>query len=122
MDKTVPIDTLLEQTFSFAKASRSLILDLPQTPANQNDGRQLITTSGALAAHYIEASEEPHPDKSALLMKTCIKDAKQSHLWLSLLDCGKDTNRQDLRNKLLEESEDIQLALASLIQDKASQT
>ena len=110
---------LTEKTLLFAKESRKLVHDLPQTCANQEDGRQLIIASGLLAAHYIEGAEAVNQEDMQQAYKTCIKDAKQSSLWLELFDCGKDTNRKDLRAKLLQDSEDIQKTLTSILQKES---
>ena len=48
---------LEERTYLFAKNCRFLMISLPKTTSNIVDGRQLIRSSGSIAANYIEANE-----------------------------------------------------------------
>jgi four helix bundle protein len=48
---------LEERTFLFAEDSRKFIRTLPRTLSNTEDSKQLIRSSGSVAANWIEASE-----------------------------------------------------------------
>ena len=48
---------LEDRTFEFARKSRAFVKRLPRSIANQEDGRQLINSSGSVGANYIEANE-----------------------------------------------------------------
>lgn len=49
---------LEERTYLFAKNCRLLIQTLPKTISNIEDGKQLIRSTGSVAANYIEANEK----------------------------------------------------------------
>ena len=48
---------LEDRTLKFAKQIRSFVTKLKNTPANIEDRRQLIRSSGSIGANYIEANE-----------------------------------------------------------------
>ena len=48
---------LEERTFLFAHNVRAFIKDMQKTIANIEDGKQVIRSSGSVAANYIEANE-----------------------------------------------------------------
>jgi four helix bundle protein len=49
---------LEERTFQFAKEVRIFIKKLSKTIANYEDIKQLVRSSGSIAANYIEANEK----------------------------------------------------------------
>lgn len=49
---------LEERTYLFARNCRLIILKLPKTISTIEDGKQLIRSSGSIAANYIEANEK----------------------------------------------------------------
>ena len=48
---------LEDRTFEFAKLVRGFVGKLNKTPANIEDGRQLIRALGSVGANYIEANK-----------------------------------------------------------------
>ena len=48
---------LEERTSIFAKRVRLFVKKLPKTSGNNEDGKQLIRSSGSVGANYIEANE-----------------------------------------------------------------
>jgi four helix bundle protein len=48
---------LEDRTLEFAKSVRGFVKNLANTPANREDGRQVIRSSGSVGANYIEANE-----------------------------------------------------------------
>lgn len=59
MDKgpnSKPYD-LEERTFRFEQGCRAFVKMLPRTIASIEDARQLVRSSGSVAANYIEATE-----------------------------------------------------------------
>jgi len=48
---------LEERTFQFAKEVRLFIQTLKKTIANIEDAKQVVRSSGSIAANYIEANE-----------------------------------------------------------------
>ncbi len=73
------------RTFLFAKDVREFVKQLPKTVLTIEDGKQLVRSSGSVAANYIEANEALSRKDFAMRIKICRKEAKESILWLKLL-------------------------------------
>ena len=86
MRKTVKQFDLEERTLQFAKDVRSLIKNLTRTISNIEDGKQVIRSSGSVAANYIEANEALSKKDFVMRIKICRKESKESQLWLHLID------------------------------------
>jgi four helix bundle protein len=71
---------------NFARAVRRFLKRMPMTLLNQDDARQLIRSSGSVAANYIEANDSLGRKDFAMHIKISRKEAKESRLWLRLLD------------------------------------
>ncbi len=80
---------LEDRTFAFARAVRRHLPTLPLTVSNREDGKQLIRSSGSVAANYIEANESLSKKDFLVRLKICRKEAKESMLWLKLLIIGR---------------------------------
>ena len=96
---------LEERTYIFAKECRSLVKKLPKIIVNFEDGRQLVRSSGSVAANYIEANEA--------LSK---KEAKESRLWLKLIDTQNDSDLEKKREKLMKEATELMRIFGSIIE------
>lgn len=59
---------------------------LQRTVQTIEDGKQLVRSSGSVAANYIEANESLSKKDFVMRIKICRKEAKESALWLRLLD------------------------------------
>ncbi|RRJ95031.1 four helix bundle protein [Opitutaceae bacterium TAV4] len=95
---------LPERTEAFARKTRELIRQLPRTLCNIEDAKQLVRSSGSVAANQIEA-DEPLGEKDQLMkFKICRKEAKESRLWLSLLEVGSHAGLQECRTQLHDEA------------------
>lgn len=77
---------LEERTFLIAKSCREFISTLPKNTQTFEDGRQLIRSSGSVAANYIEANEALSRKDFRYRIKVCKKEAKESILWLRLMN------------------------------------
>lgn len=53
---------------------------------DREDVKQLIRSSGSVAANYIEANEALSKKDFVMRVKICRKEAKESILWLKLLE------------------------------------
>ena len=73
------------RTFKFAQNSREFVGQLPRTIQSIEDAKQLVRSSGSVAANYIEANEALSRKDYAMRVKICRKEAKESILWLKLL-------------------------------------
>ncbi len=76
---------LEERTFLFAKDVRNFVKALPYSKANEEDGKQLIRSSGSVGANYIEANEALGKKDFLMRVRICRKEAKESAYWLRLI-------------------------------------
>ena len=106
---------LEERTFQFAKRCREFVKLLPKTVANFEDGRQLVRSSGSVAANYIEANESLSRKDFALRVKIARKEAKESGLWLRLCEVGNDGSREEQR-RLLAEAMELSKIFGSILE------
>ena len=74
-----------DRTYELAKSCRKFVAALPYTTQNLVDGKQLIRSSGSVAANYIEANEALSKKDFVHRVKIAKKEAKESILWLRLL-------------------------------------
>ena len=86
---------LEERTLGFAKDSRAYLRNLKVMIHNADDIKQLIRSSGSVAANYIEANESLSKKDFVHRIKICRKEAKETVLWLKLLD-GDDKKSKEL--------------------------
>jgi len=105
---------LEERTYLFAKNCRFLIQKLPKSISNIEDAKQLIRSSGSVAANYIEANENLGDKDFKFRLKISRKEAKESVLWLKLI--------RDLNIKfeteliiLIQEAEELRKILSAII-------
>jgi four helix bundle protein len=94
---------LEERTFKFAKNCRILIKNIRKNIINIDDCKQLIRSSGSVAANYVEANESLSKKDFIMRIKICRKESKESELWLKLLsESDENMNTKDLLNESLE--------------------
>ncbi len=90
-DDAKPRD-LEDRTFRFAELVRGFVKQLPRTISNTEDVRQLVRSSGSVAANWIEADEALSRKDFLMRVKICRKEAKESRLFLRLVDAGLTKN------------------------------
>jgi len=105
---------LEERTFQFAKRCRALVKNLPRTVCNLEDGKQLIRSSGSVAANYIEANESLSRKDFALRVKISRKEAKESRMWLRLID-GTHGKLEEERLSLMAEADELCKILSTIV-------
>src|ERR1700736_6445515 len=79
---------LEDRTFLFAQSIRTFVKQLPRTVSNTEDVKQLVRASGSVAANWIEADEALSKKDFLMRVKICRKEAKESRLFLRLVDAG----------------------------------
>ncbi|MBR9844839.1 MAG: four helix bundle protein [Algicola sp.] len=104
---------LEERTYLFAKNCRLTITKLTKTTSNIEDGKQLVRSSGSVAANYIEANEKLGDKDFKFRLKIARKEAKESVLWLKLLR-DLNPNNNEIVN-LINESEELRKILSAII-------
>ena len=103
---------LEERTFAFAQEVRAFVKRLPRTISNTEDVRQLVRASGSVAANWIEADESLSKKDFILRAKICRKEAKESRLFLRLLEVA---NEEMKRDALAAEARELTLIFAAII-------
>jgi len=76
---------LEDRTYRFAESVRSYINTKQAKAFELDDCKQVIRSSGSVAANYIEANESLSRKDFLMRIKICRKEAKESILWLRLL-------------------------------------
>ncbi len=106
---------LEERTFQFAKNVRLFIKKLPFNNANNEDGKQVIRSSGSVGANYIEANE-PLGEKDFLMkLKISRKEAKESAYFLRLIKETNDETYNKEAQVLLQESQELTKIFSAII-------
>lgn len=109
MTKTAQYD-LEERTFCFARDVRIFIKGLNRTIGNIEDAKQLIRSSGSVAANYVEANEALSKKDFLMRVKICKKEAKETRLWLRLINYDSKENK-----RLLKETEELMKIFGSIV-------
>jgi len=115
MDK--PYD-LEERTYEFARDTRKFTKQLKRTIENVEDIKQVVRSSGSVAANYIEANEALSPKDFLHRIKICRKESKESRLWLRLLDTHQVDNLEKQRANLMQESTELMNIFGAIIRKR----
>lgn len=119
MDGCTPDDGSLERlderTERFAKSVRGFLRKLPRTVSNLEDVKQLVRASGFVAANFIEATEAVSKKDYLLRLKYTRKEAKESRLFLALVDVGEKPSLETDRQALIKEANELKLITAAII-------
>jgi four helix bundle protein len=107
---------LEDRTFEFARKVRSFVKKLPKSLANFEDIRQLVKASGSVGANYIEANDSLSKKDFSLRIKICRKEAKESRFWLRLVDTGNQTELEQEREQLINESQELMNIFGAILQ------
>ncbi len=83
-----------ERTLQFAKNVIEFTKTLPKTPANIENSKQLIRSSGSVGSNYIEANESLGKKDFIMRIRICRKESKESAYWLKLLECNNPRDEQ----------------------------
>src|SRR3954469_4159819 len=115
-DSPKPRD-LEQRTFLFAQSVRAFVKRLPRTLGNIEDVRQLVRASGSVAANWIEADEALSKKDFLVRAKICRKEAKESRLFLRLLEVGTVNGKN--RDELVNEARELTLIFSTIISKSA---
>src|SRR5438309_6900573 len=110
-----PRRDLEDRTFQFAQAVRIFVETPPRNISNTEDVRQLVRASGSVAANWIEADEALSKKDFLMRLKICRKEAKESRLFLRLIDAGSSQSTASARDKLAEEACELALIFSAII-------
>ena len=106
---------LEERTYQFAKQVRSFIKRIPKTIATIEDGKQVIRSSGSVAANYIESVEAISEKDKQYRIRICRKESKEGRLWLRLIDVGSQTELINERKILVQEAYELACIFGSMV-------
>lgn len=114
-----PFD-LEDRSLLFAKRVRTFVKKLPRTICNLEDVKQLVRSSGAVGANYIEANEALGKKDFLMRCRIARKEAKESVYWLKLLDTGTDNSAEKERCDLIQESSELLKILSAIIRNSTA--
>src|SRR5438067_10049861 len=78
-------------------------------------GSRMIRASGSVAANWVEADEALSKKDFLMRVKICRKEAKESRLFLRLIDTGLTKNSGADRDALASEARELTLIFSSII-------
>jgi four helix bundle protein len=105
---------LVWRTFAFARRVRRFVNRLPRSISNYEDSKQLVRSSGSVAANYLEAQEGLSRKDFFYRIKVCRKESRESGLWLLLLDIGPDMPMESERKELVQEADELKRIFQSI--------
>lgn len=120
-NKSKPYD-LEERTYAFALEVRMFLRNTKWDPVSWPDIKQLLRSSGSVAANYVESVESISDADSLYRLRVTKKEARESGLWLRLLgDCNPiDETTHAALHALISESSELVKILASIIRKKSA--
>ena len=107
---------LEDRTYEFAKDCRSFVKILSRTISTMEDCKQLIRSSGSVAASYIEANESFGKLDFKFRTKVRRKEAKESRLWLRLLDVDGSKEFGQIKTKLMQEALELTKIFGAILE------
>jgi four helix bundle protein len=120
-NKSKPYD-LEERIYAFALEVRMFLRNTKWDPVSWPDIKQLLRSSGSVAANYVESVESISDADSLYRLRVTKKEARESGLWLRLLnDCNPiDENTHQALHVLISETEELVKIFASIIRKKSA--
>ena len=94
--------------------TRQFVNRLPRSLANYEDVRQVVRSSGSVAANYLESQEGLSRKDFYYRVKICRKESRETGLWLRLLDLGVDATLAVERDRLTIESEELKRIFSAI--------
>jgi len=120
-NKQKPYD-LEERTYAFALEIRLFLRHTKWDPVSWSDIKQVLRSSGSVAANYIEALESLSPDDYLYRLRICKKEARESGLWLQLISDSNPIDESIHRSleDLISETSELVKIFASIIRKKST--
>jgi four helix bundle protein len=106
---------LEERTFLFAKSVRSYCKRVTHNIINIQDIKQVVRSSGSVSANYIEANESLSKADFIYRIKVCRKEAKETKLWLNLIDINDKPELLSVKSILTDEANQLMLIFNAII-------
>lgn len=106
---------LEERTYKFAFNVRLFLKNIARTRSNIEDSKQLIRSSASVAANYIEANDAFSKKEFIYRIKLCKKEAKESILFLRLLDTNNMASLDDYKKYLTNEATELMRIFGAIL-------
>lgn len=98
---------LEQRTFAFAQRVRRFLKQVPKSPANAVDSRQLVRESGSVGANYLEANDALGKKDFLMRIRISRKEAKETCYWLGLLALEPRIELETERSHLIDEGQQL---------------
>lgn len=114
---------LEERTYAFALETRLFLRNTKWDAVSWPDIKQLLRSSGSVAANYVESLEAVSADDRVYRLRVCKKEARESGLWLRLIsDCNPiDESIHRGMESLISETEELVKIFVVMIRNKSEQ-
>jgi four helix bundle protein len=106
---------LEDRTYTFANNCKEFLKKISRSIHNNEYYKQLIRSSASVAANYIEANESFSKNDFIFRVKICRKEAKESCLWLRLIDV-ENIELNTTRNILMQETTELTKIFGAIIE------
>jgi four helix bundle protein len=112
-----------ERTYSFALDVRQFLRNTKWDPVSWPDIKQVLRSSGSIAANYLEALEAISPDDYLYRIRISKKEARETGLWLKLISDSNpiDHTIHESMNDLILETEELVKIFSSIVRNKTTQ-
>jgi len=104
-----------ERTFQFALAVRKLIGAHRWSLEQLSDVKQVLRSSGSVAANYAEANNPISSGDFIHRLKICRKESSESRIWMRLLEETSDGQRKDTLRDLWKEADELTRIFKSIL-------
>jgi four helix bundle protein len=105
---------LENRTYLFAKNCRDFTKKIHKNQSNFEYSKQLIRSSGSVAANYIEANESLSKKDFIMRVKISRKESKESRLWLRLIEVSSEWKMS--KNNLIQESSELMKIFGAILE------
>jgi len=105
---------LEERTFDFANNCKEFLKRIDKSIHNVEYYKQLIRSSGSVAANLIEANESFSRNDFSHRIKICRKEAKENCLWLKLIDINEQLEAN--RASLIQEATELMKIFGAILE------
>ena len=121
-NKEKPYD-LEERTYAFALEVRLCLRNTKWNPVSWSDIKQVLRSSGSIAANYLEALESLSQDDYLYRIRICKKEARETGLWLQLISDSNPIDESIHRSldDLIGETSELVKIFSSIIRNKTTQ-
>jgi four helix bundle protein len=110
---------LEDRTHLFAKRVRAWVKRLPRLVWTIDDIRQVVRSSGSVAANYIEANESLGDKDFLLRIRIARKESKETRLWLNLIDKTEAPDLEAERADLIQEATELMNIFGAIIRKRS---